>query len=73
MSYSSTSRYISHFHTWWWEVAGSPPHLLGVRLDLLEDGGEDGDEQVEQHHIPRQHVGGQEGDGEVAGERFMQY
>ena len=54
-------------------MVGRPSHLLGVGLDLLEDGGEDGDQQVEQHHVPRQHVGGQEGDSEVTEEMLMQY
>ena len=40
--------------------------LLWIGLDLLEDGGEDGDEQIQQHHIAKQHIASQEGEGHIA-------
>ena len=45
--------------------------LLWVCLNLLKDGGEDGDEEIQQHHVPNQHVARQEGKGEIA-EKEMQ-
>ena len=37
-----------------------PPDNLAVLLDMGEDGGEHGDQEVEQHHIRNQHVDSEE-------------
>ena len=40
--------------------------LFRICLNLFKDGGEDGDQEVQEHHVADQHVASQEGNGEIA-------
>ena len=39
--------------------------LFRICLNLFKDGGEDGDQEVQEHHVADQHVASQEGNGEI--------
>ena len=48
------------------DYSGINNDLFWISLNLLKDGGEDGNEEVEEHHVANQHVAGQERKCEIA-------
>ena len=47
------------------------PDVLRVLVDLLEDGGEDGNQQVEQHYVGNDEVDGEEDEHKVVVELHL--